>query len=197
VSTLAQLDPARRGPRGVSSEALAALARGVGDAAGRETVREALRDLAEPFRALTGADVALIRLLDPACEGLEVVAVAGPATLAAELEGAQLPAGDLPEAALGSLAEAPEAVRRAAERAGAEALVLLPVRVGSVAATLELLRLEGAFSAGDLLAAELAGAELALVLRRLVEGPRRCRLGERLGHQTIASSAMATKSSAR
>jgi len=171
VSTLAQLDPARRGPRGVSSEALAALARGIGDAAGRETVREALRDLAEPFRALTGADVALIRLLDPACEGLEVVAVAGPATLAAELEGAQLPAGDLPEAALGSLAEAPEAVRRAAERAGAEALVLLPVRVGSVAATLELLRLEGAFSAGDLLAAELAGAELALVLRAFEDRP--------------------------
>jgi serine phosphatase RsbU (regulator of sigma subunit) len=165
VSTLAQLDPARRGRRGASSRGLAALARAVAAAAEQSSVREALRGLAGPARALVDADVGLIRLLDPVCGRLEVVAVSGPGTLAAELEGSRLAVEDLPGRTLHALGAAPAAVRRAAARASAGALLLVPVRVDGTAASLELLRSNTDFSRDERLAAELAAAEIALVLR--------------------------------
>jgi len=165
VTTVAELDPAGRRRRGASAEALAALARAVRLAADCADAREALRGLAEPARILTGAEAALIRLLGPAGHSLEVVAVAGPRPLAAELEGSQLAPDELPQEPLTELDRAPDAVRRAAARAGAGALLLVPVRVDGTAASLELLRAEGAFTRDERLAAELAAAEIALVLR--------------------------------
>jgi len=163
VSTLAQPDSARR--RGASSEGLASLARAVAAAAEQWNVREALRGLAEPARALAGAEVGLIRVLDPVCARLEVVAVAGPGRLAAELEGSRLAVEDLPKRTLRELDAAPAAVRHAAARASAGALLLVPVRVDGTAGSLELLRSGSRFSRDERLAAELAAAEIALVLR--------------------------------
>ncbi|HET7572525.1 MAG TPA: SpoIIE family protein phosphatase [Gaiellaceae bacterium] len=165
MSTLAQLDPSGRARRDGSSEALASLAAAVSAAARCDTLRAALRGLAEPLRALAGADAALVRVLDRSCERLEVVAVAGPNTLAAELEGSQLALADLPERTLSMLEDAPEPVRRAAARAAGGSLLLVPVRVAGTAASVELLRGDGSFSADDRLAAELGAAQVALVLR--------------------------------
>ena len=113
----------------VSLEALTALVRASGVAAGRETLGTALADLAEAARIAAGADLALVR-----CSSggpLEAVAVSGPAALAAELEGTHLPADELPPEPTADLASAPAAVRRAAMRAASPALLLIPERAMS------------------------------------------------------------------
>ena len=92
-------------------------------------------------------------------------AVAGPAVLAAELEGSQLP-GDLPEAGVDDLeALSPEA-RAVARRASADAVLVLPVRAGgSVVASLELLRAGPPFDSDERQVACVACTQLGLVLR--------------------------------
>src|SRR5436190_4001511 len=147
----------------VSSETLLELARGAGSAAVRETQADALADVAEAARAAAGADLALVRTES---EGmLETVAVAGPAALAAELEGTWLPADELPAEATDDLAAAPAAVRRAAGRAAARSILLVPVRTGGRIASLELFRAGAPFSTDERSGAELAASLAALVLR--------------------------------
>jgi serine phosphatase RsbU (regulator of sigma subunit) len=147
----------------VSLEALTALVRASGVAAGRETLGTALADLAEAARIAAGADLALVR-----CSSggpLEAVAVAGPAALAAELEGTHLPADELPPEPTADLASAPVAVRRAALRAASPALLLIPVRTADRLASVELYRSGRPFGEAERLAAELAAGQVALVLR--------------------------------
>jgi serine phosphatase RsbU (regulator of sigma subunit) len=151
---------------------LAALARALAAAALQPTLAAALEDLAAAARTLAGADVALVRT--PAGAGrLETVAVAGPAALAAELGGTQLAAGDVPPSLHTDLATAPPAVRRAAARAGARSALILPVGVGDELASLELYRAGPAFTDEEQVAAELAAAQTALVLRAFRAGPAR------------------------
>jgi serine phosphatase RsbU (regulator of sigma subunit) len=152
----------------VSGEALAALARAVMSAAQRPVLAAALDDLADAARAIARADVALIRLA--AGDRYETVSVAGPPALAAELEGTLLPAAEVPEEAVDSLVDAPDAVRRAAGRAAARSLLLIPVRVDGVGATLELFRSGGPFGPSERVAAELAAGQTALVLRAFAGG---------------------------
>ena len=150
-------------PGNVSLEALTALVRAAGAAAGRETLEAALADLAEAARIAARADLAVVRCLSG--DVLEAVALAGPAALAAELEGTHLPAAELPEAPMMELAAAPEAVRRAAARAAARALLLIPVRAAGRLASLELYRAGLSFDVAERLGAELAAGQVALVLR--------------------------------
>jgi serine phosphatase RsbU (regulator of sigma subunit) len=153
-----------RGAAGVSVERLTALARALASAAARPELAGALDDLAEAARLVAGAEVGLIRVRT-AGDRLEAVAVAGPRALAAELEGMQLAAAELPSEALRDLGEAPEAVRRTADRAGARSLLLVPVETDGVQATVELYRGGGGFSNAEALAVELAASHAALILR--------------------------------
>ena len=148
---------------GISIDALAALSRAVVRASSRPTAGEALADLADGARAAASADVALVRVRDAAGE-LETVAVAGPAALAAELEGSRLSADELPEARVDLLEEAPPGVRRVADRTGLDAVLVLPIRVGGLVACLELYRADP-FTTADQLAGELAAGQTGLLLR--------------------------------
>ncbi len=164
-----QADRERVSPA-VSVERLAALARALTAAAGQTERAAALDGLAEAARVVTGADVGLVRVCTFG-ERLEAVAVAGPRALAAELEGMQLPAAELPETLVRTLAAAPEAVRRTARRAGAHAVLLLPVGVDDTQATLELYRAGAEFSTAEVVAAELAASGTTLILRAFGGSP--------------------------
>jgi serine phosphatase RsbU (regulator of sigma subunit) len=127
---------------------------------------EALAAVARAAAAGAHADVVLVRVAEPDGTALAAVAVAAPAPLAAELVGSRLEAADAPEEALDRLDLAPRAVQRAAERAGAGSLLVLPIRAGGrVVSTLELLRGQSAFREAERHAAEIAAAHAALVLR--------------------------------
>ena len=155
----------------VREKALRALARAVASAALRPTLAAALDDVAEAARVVSGADLALVRV--PAGEDLRAVAVAGPSALAAELDGTQLAAADLPPSTVVDLADAPQGIRRAAGRAGARSVLVIPVRTSDAAGTLELYRAGAPFTQGERTAAELAGAHAALVLRAFGVGEAR------------------------
>ncbi len=154
----------------LGAPSLAALVRALTVAAAAASSADALRAVAEAAQAVTGAEIALIRALDDSGERLEAVAVAAPRALAAELYGTVLPAAELPESPLDALAQAPAAVRRIAEHAGATHLFLVPARVEGVSASLELLRSGEPFGAEQRLAAELCAAHAALLLRAFAVG---------------------------
>src|ERR1700759_2650207 len=90
---------------------LAILVRAVSGAGGASRSSGGLRALAEGARAVSSAHVAVIRAPGEGPETLEAVAVAAPQTVAAELEGTVLPAGQLPDGPLDELARAPAATR--------------------------------------------------------------------------------------
>ncbi|MBX5474729.1 MAG: SpoIIE family protein phosphatase [Thermoleophilia bacterium] len=165
------VDAARAaGRHGLPAEALATLTRALVAAASRAQLADALHDLAEAARRVADADVAVVRALAPGGVRLEAVAVAAPAPLAAELEGGPLPLDELPREPLDRLDEAPAAVRRAARRAAARSLLLVPIRAEGGAASLELLRGGGPFSVTERLAAELVAAQVGLALRAFADG---------------------------
>ncbi|HEY3544326.1 MAG TPA: GAF domain-containing SpoIIE family protein phosphatase [Gaiellaceae bacterium] len=149
---------------GVSTEALAELARALGDAAGARSRTGALAGVAAAVRVAASADVAVIRVQTTA-DRLEAVAVAAQPALAAELEGTRLALDELPAAAVDELERAPGCARRAAERAAARVILVLPIRADGHAATLELYRGAERFDETERLVAELAARHVALVLR--------------------------------
>jgi serine phosphatase RsbU (regulator of sigma subunit) len=150
---------------GLGAASLAALVRAVTAAAGASDASDALRTLAEAVQAVSGADIALVRALDDAAGRLEVVAVAGPRTRAAELYGTGLHASELPLATLDQLSQMPAAVRRIAERTRATSFLLVPARTDGYAVSVELYRAGEPFGAEQRLAAELCAAHAVLVLR--------------------------------
>jgi serine phosphatase RsbU (regulator of sigma subunit) len=154
----------------LTASSLAGLVRAATVAVGAESAADALWALVEATRAVSGAEIALIRALDQSGERLEAVAVAGPRTLAAELYGTALPAADLPEALLDDLARAPAAVRRVAEHTGATNLLLVPARADDQAVSVELFRSGEPFGAEQRVAAELSAVQAALVLRAFAAG---------------------------
>jgi serine phosphatase RsbU (regulator of sigma subunit) len=149
----------------LSAETLAALTRAVIAAAGRHELDEALLDLAQAARLAARADAVAVRVLVDGASDLGAVAVAASATLAAELEGDRLPLGELPAVPVDSLEKAPPAARRAAARAGARSVLLVPVELSGHTATLELFRSGPAFTSGDRHLADLVAGQVALVLR--------------------------------
>src|SRR5579859_6315419 len=154
----------------VPAPSLAALVRAAAAAAAAESASEALRALADAAQTVTGADVALVRALDPDEERLEAVAVAASRALAAELEGTVMAAADLPDVAIDELAQAPPAVRRIAERVGATELLVVPARANGFAVSVELFHSGEPLRAEQRLAAELCAAQAVLALRAFAAG---------------------------
>src|SRR3954465_1378889 len=103
----------RGGSRG-RSDALSALAGSVAAAANERSLEGALEVLVDAARAVAGAEVAIVRIRAAGTDRFEAVAVSGPATLVAELEGTFVPADETPTATVESLDGAPDAVRHAA-----------------------------------------------------------------------------------
>ena len=171
---------------GLSIDGLTVLARALAAAAQRSTLGGALADVANAARVVAGRagprrrrrraqrvrgrDGGRGRLVRRQQVRRVPRPVAGPPALAAELEGTHLPAGELPQATLTSLADAPGAVRHAASRAAADALVLVPIRANGTAASLELYRVGQDFSEAERLGAELAAHHAVLVLRAFAAG---------------------------
>ena len=105
-----------------------------------------------------------MRLADPASGRLVARAVVSlsPA-LAAELEGSSVPAG-VQEGEIADVATLPPALRRAAERAGVDAALVVAITAGDDRiGTVELLRKGAAFSEADHVLARVAATQAALV----------------------------------
>jgi serine phosphatase RsbU (regulator of sigma subunit) len=127
----------------------------------------ALVTLAGAVAAATAADLAIVRT---ASSGGELVARAVEApspAVAAELEGTRLPAADVPGRESDISADRlPEALRRAAERAGAAAARVYPVFLhGRPAATVELYRERRELSTREELLGRLAAAHVGVAVR--------------------------------
>jgi serine phosphatase RsbU (regulator of sigma subunit) len=150
----------------VATEALAGLARALTEAAEQTSRTAALAALADAARATANADVALVRV-QTVPERLEAVAVSAPPALAAELHGTRVAADELPEQPVDDLTAVPAGTRRAAERAAARAVLLVPV---GRTATLELFRIVDRFDDGERLVAKIVAAHLGLMLRAFERG---------------------------
>jgi serine phosphatase RsbU (regulator of sigma subunit) len=133
------------------------------------TLAAALAAVVSAAARATGAELALARVLDPDGLSASVRAVHGrSAALAAELEGSRLVAGELVPTERDETDDLPEAVRAAAQRAGAEVVLQLPVVAsGRVLGTLELFRAGDRFSAGERVFGRLAAAQVGAALRVL------------------------------
>jgi serine phosphatase RsbU (regulator of sigma subunit) len=153
---------------------------------------EALAALAEAARTATGADVAIVRVLDRRSGLASVRAVAASSSsLAALLEGSSVVAEQLPDREIASLDDAPAPIAAVAERAGASALLLLPLEAADgVAGTLELLRAAGPFGITERAHAEIAATQAVVVLRMF--GDRRpALLAQRPDRLGLAGDALA------
>jgi serine phosphatase RsbU (regulator of sigma subunit) len=146
-------------------EALAAAARSLVDEQG---LGKGLAALAEAAATAVGADLVIARTASPTGDELVARAVhAASSAVAAELEGARLAARSAPpsEAEI-PVAELPAPLRKAAERIHAATVRVYPVRVnGEPVATLELFRVEGAFTPREQMLGRLAAAHLGLAVR--------------------------------
>jgi serine phosphatase RsbU (regulator of sigma subunit) len=151
------------------AEALAALVGPAGDLADAESLGELLEALVEAVAAASGAEAAVLRVRDDGCLVARMVAASSPA-LAAELQAAQVPLDEAPEAEVAGMEELTSATRAAAERIGATAGLALPVVVaGRVEGLLELVRGDGPFGAAERVAARIGAALAATALRVLGE----------------------------
>jgi hypothetical protein len=135
------------------TDALEALADAAKAAARAERPDQALSALAESAARATGADAAVVRVLDRRRDELVARGVAGSAAAAAQLEGSRIPRRNALEA-------------RAAEWLGAADGLVLPVeQAGELVGTLEVIRLSSVIDADAAAAARAIASQLALVLR--------------------------------
>ena len=132
---------------------------------------EGLGIVAEAAARALHADVVIVRAADVTDDTAEALAVAaGSEALTAELLGSRLPLVELPQHEEAALERVPRAVRRAVERAGATALVLLPVRVdGRARGSLEVMRAGEAFDDREHQLARLAAAQASLAIRAFAD----------------------------
>jgi serine phosphatase RsbU (regulator of sigma subunit) len=142
--------------------------------AGRAAARggrltEVLQAAVDAAAALTGADVALVRVADPDRGDLEVRAVAALLPgLAVRLEGSRIPLGEVPREESG-LEDAPRALVELAGELDVEGGFVLPIEVhGELLGSLELLH-DVAFDDAALAGARLAAAQIALGIRAYVD----------------------------
>jgi len=166
------LQQARPALTAAEEDALGAFA-----AAALELVRggELDRPLLALVRAVSlaaGAEIGLARLCDARGEALVARAVhAESPALSAQLEGTRLPAAELGREELAFASApgdptAPPTLRRAAARAGATAVLVVPVEAdGEIVASLELLRSGLPFSLRERALARVAAAHLAAAVR--------------------------------
>jgi len=149
-----------RAHEALSTDALAEFAHALSSAAAQPTRAAALAGVAQAARTATDADVAIVRVRTSP-DQLEALAVSAAPALAAELEGTRMPLSELPKRVVDDLTGAPSCARRAAGRASARSLLLLPIGE----ATLELYRVADRFDEPERLVAQIAGTHVTLVLR--------------------------------
>jgi serine phosphatase RsbU (regulator of sigma subunit) len=154
----------------VAHHALAALVSAGRRIAADASLDEAFGTLAEAAAAATSAEIAVVRIVDTAGGELRARAISARSqAVAAELEGSRFAAAALPREEVSAPELLPEAVRTAASRLQADAVVLLPIWVADQPlASLELMR-SGAFEPEELVFARLAAAQLSLAV--LAAGP--------------------------
>jgi serine phosphatase RsbU (regulator of sigma subunit) len=131
-----------------------------------ETLEDALAAIVSAAISSVGADAAIARVLDPVSRSLVVRAAASPSpALSAEIEGNRFAPAELGEGEVSDPERLPAAVRRVAERAGADAVLLLPVRfAGRLLGTVELLRRGATFGNNELMLARLTASQAALAV---------------------------------
>jgi serine phosphatase RsbU (regulator of sigma subunit) len=150
-------------------QALTEASRALAEGAGLTPTLDAL--VAAVARA-TGANLVIARVLDPDGRRASARAVfsTSPA-LVAELEGTRLDIDDVPATPVDELGDLPETARLAAERAGAAAVLLVPVRVrGAVAGTLEVVRTTGRFDAEQRALAQVVADQVGVAVRSQGDG---------------------------
>src|SRR3954466_8693386 len=145
-------------------DALAAAGLALASAA---TLAEALHIVASGTARAVHADTVILRAAQGGGDTFEAVAVATPSeALAAELAGTRLEVAEVPQHEEAQLERLPAGVRRAAERSGASAVVVLPIHVsGQVCGTLELMRAGDPFDDAERRLARLAAAQASLAIR--------------------------------
>jgi serine phosphatase RsbU (regulator of sigma subunit) len=151
------VNPERAG-RGAGTSARVAASAGPG------TLDDRLAALADALAAAAAADTVVVRLLEVGSGRLHARGVVSTSTaLAAELEGSSVePPATWAEVA--DRAALPPSLLRLAERSGAEAVLVLPVRAGDQAVgTIELLRGGPAFSDAERGLARVAASQAALL----------------------------------
>lgn len=196
----ARMSTAAVGPRGertapsTAPAGLEELALSAQTLAERPALPAALGAVAQAAAAAAGAELVVVRTLDPDGAALTAGAVASPSpALVAELEGARLSAAGLSSGEQDEKGDLPEVVRALAERIGAGAVLQLPLLLGGrLAGTLELYRRRPSFVAGERLLARLAAAQAALALaaaRAAVIGTRPVLALELAGEGLAATAA--------
>jgi serine phosphatase RsbU (regulator of sigma subunit) len=155
---------------GISEQALVVLAAGGRRVAEEDDLAGALQALGEAAAEATGAEASVIRVAGENGMLDTRSIVSRSEALAAELAGSSFPVAELTlDESTGD--QLPEAVRRAARRAQAIDVLLLPARAGGrVLGSLELLRSRRAFAPGEIVAARFAASHLGLVLRAFLDG---------------------------
>jgi serine phosphatase RsbU (regulator of sigma subunit) len=128
---------------------------------------EALQLVVEAAARAAHAEVVIARVADDVRGRADAVAVATPSpALAAELGGSGIALDELAEHEETDLARVAPAVRSAAGRAGASAVVVLPVHIdGRVRGSLELMRAGEAFGEAERRLARLAAGQASLAIR--------------------------------
>jgi serine phosphatase RsbU (regulator of sigma subunit) len=157
-----------REPHGATRAALEALADASRALAEGESLTGALATIAAAAARATGAQLVLVRVLDPGDGQVFARAVwASSPALAAELEGSRYPAAELPDGEADNDDDTlSPGVRRAAERIGAGAVLQIPVVVaGSALGSLELLRTDERFSRVERTLARVLADQVGLALR--------------------------------
>jgi serine phosphatase RsbU (regulator of sigma subunit) len=131
------------------------------------TLAEALHIVADGAARAAHAEVVIARTAVGTRGPVEAAAISTQSeALAAELSGSRVDLDELPEHEEAELGRMPSTVRRAAERAGASAVVLLPVHVdGRVRGSLELMRAGDPFGDDERRFARLAAAQASLAIR--------------------------------
>jgi serine phosphatase RsbU (regulator of sigma subunit) len=159
-----------------------------------ESLDDALNEIAGATAAAVGADLVVVRVLDPDGFLRARALVAASQAIAAELEGSRYsltgsdPSGDDVRVALGP------AVARNAERLGAEAGLVVPVLVATrPVGSLELYRSRKPLTGADERVARLAAAQAALAVRAFgsTNGATRVAVPPALGYLDLAGDALA------
>jgi serine phosphatase RsbU (regulator of sigma subunit) len=150
-----------------AAEALQALAEAGSGVGAASTLTAAMETLARAAARATGSEVVVVRVVDELGEQLTARAVASAsAAVAAELDGSRFAASELSAEEESDLDRMPEAVRRAAARVRATAVVQIPVVAeAKVLGSLELMRAGVPFDDAERRIGRLAAAQAALAIR--------------------------------
>jgi serine phosphatase RsbU (regulator of sigma subunit) len=173
------------------SAALDALAEAASRLAAGADADAALALIAEAAASATGSRLVAVHAPDARGRLVTRAAVAASSALAAELEGLTLSAEELPTKQTENLDEAPPALARLAQRAGAAVVLQTPVHVGSrVVASLALMR-SAPFEPAERSLARLAAGQVGVTLQvgAAGEGPDRPAVGLELAGHALAAGA--------